>query len=145
MFGGVIVTPDQEGALIWLPGKNFPLTLSHEIKSGMGGIPFRIGIKATLRLMRHEAAAEKWIRNHAGDHFGYIWSVGVNNASRGKGYGRGLIDESIEQMRRQGMNEFWLKTEDPKNVAIYQKLGFELIYEKIVKSSGVTSWMMRRR
>lgn len=143
-YGGVILTADKQGALIWLPGKHFPLGLMREIKSGMWTIPFVLGVKPTLRLMNHDAEPEGWIKKNAGKNYGYIWCVGLNASSRGKGYSRKLIDQAISQMRAQGMNEFWLKTEDPKNVIIYQKLGFELVCDIVVKSSGLKSWVMRR-
>ncbi len=145
IYGGVIVTPDQNGTVIWLPGKHFPLGLMHELQSGMWTIPFKLGIKTTLRLVNHDRELDNWINNHAGENYGYVWCVGVNAAARGKGYSRQLIDRAIADMRAQGMNEFWLKTEDPKNVTIYQKLGFETVYETVVKSSGVRGWVMRRK
>ncbi len=144
IYGGVILTSDQQGALIWLPGKHFPLGLKHEINSGMWMIPFNLGIKTTLRLVNHDDELDKWIDKNANENYGYIWCVGVNASARGKGYSRQLIDQAITDMRALGMTEFWLKTEDPKNVTIYQKLGFELVYETVVKSSGVRGWVMRR-
>lgn len=144
MYGGVIITPGNSGALIWLPGKHFPMGLIREIKSGMATIPFNLGPKATLRLINHDSVPEGWIRQQAGEKMGYIWCLGVNAAERGKGISRQLIEQSIADMRAQGMTEFWLKTEDPKNVAIYTKLGFELIHDTVVKSSGIRSWVMRR-
>ena len=143
IYGGVVVTPDQQGALIWLPGKHFPLGLKHELNSGMWKIPLQLGLKTTLRLISHDSVPEGWIAKNAGKNYGYIWCVGVNASARGKGYSRQLIEQSIVDMRAQGMNQFWLKTEDPKNVTIHQKLGFELVYETVVKSSGVRSWVMR--
>jgi N-acetylglutamate synthase-like GNAT family acetyltransferase len=74
---------------------------------------------------------------------GYIWCVGVSATVRGKGLSRQIIEQSISDMRNQGLNEFWLKTEDAKNVLIYQNLGFELVHETLVKSSGLKSWVMR--
>ncbi|MCX6197860.1 MAG: GNAT family N-acetyltransferase [Bacteroidetes bacterium] len=144
LYGGVILSEDKQGALIWLNGKNFPLGLLREINSGMWTIPFKLGAKATLRLMNHDAVPEGWIAKNANGNFGYIWCVGINVSARGKGYSRQLIDQAITDMRAQGMNEFWLKTDDSKNVTIYQKLGFEIIYETIVKSSGLKSWVMKR-
>jgi len=144
MYGGVLVTPDKQGAVIWLTGKNFTLTLPKEIRSGMWTIPFQLGAKATLRLMNHDAESEGWIKKHAGPNMGYIWCIGVSPEARGKGYSRLLIDQSMEQMRQLGLTECWLKTEDPKNVTIYQKLGFTLVNEMTVKSSGIQSWAMRK-
>lgn len=143
-YGGIITTDDNQGALIWLAGKNFQLTLWKEIRVGMGAIPFLLGPKATLRLMTHDAVPEGWIRQNANDKMGYIWCVGVAAHARGKGYSRRLIEDSITQMRAQGMDNFWLKTDDAYNVPIYLSLGFELMYETVVKSSGVPTWVFKK-
>lgn len=144
-YGGVITSGEHKGALIWLPGKNYPLGLFREFMSGMAPLPFKLGFKTTLRLVNHDSVPEGWIRKNAGEKMGYIWCVGVAASERGKGYSRILIEQCIADMKAQGMNEFWLKTEDPKNVLIYTKLGFELVYETIVKSSGLKSWVLRKK
>ncbi|MFN8287597.1 MAG: GNAT family N-acetyltransferase [Chitinophagales bacterium] len=144
IYGGAILNKEVNGALIWLPGSAFPLGLLREVKSGMAAIPFKLGAKSTLRLMNHDAVPEGWIAKNAGPAMGYIWCVGVKASARGKGLSRVLIEESIAQMRSGGMREFWLKTEDPVNVGIYQKLGFEVVNEMVVSSSGLRSWMMRK-
>jgi ribosomal protein S18 acetylase RimI-like enzyme len=144
IYGGVILTPDKLGAVIWLPGKNFTLSLPKEIRSGMAAIPFQLGLKSTLRLMNHDGESEGWIKKNASSKMGYIWCVGVLPQARGKGHSRLLIDQSIIEMKKQGITECWLKTEDPKNVGIYQKLGFVLINEMVVKSSGIKSWAMKK-
>ena len=144
MYGGVVLTPDKQGALIWLSGKHFPLGILREAKSGMAVIPFKIGVKPTLRLMHHDSVPEGWIAKNAGEKMGYIWCLGVAANQRGKGLSRTLIDQSSADMRAQGINAFWLKTEDPKNVLIYQKLGFDIVYETVVESSGIKSWVMKK-
>lgn len=144
MYGSIILTPDKQGAIICLPGNSFPLGLWREVRSGMGLIPLKLGIKTTLRLINHDAVGEGWIKKNAGSKMGYIWCVGVLDTARGKGYSRLLIGQSIAHMKQQGLNEFWLKTEDPKNVTIYQKLGFDLIQELNVPSSGLKSWVMKK-
>ena len=144
IYGGVIITPDELGAVIWLPGNHFQLTLLNEIRSGMALIPLQVGIKPTLRLMNHDAQSEGWIKKHAPASMGYIWNIGVLPEARGKGYSRLLMDQSIEQMRKLGLTECWLKTEDAKNVTIYQKLGFTLMNEMKVKSSGINSWALHK-
>ncbi len=75
---------------------------------------------------------------------GYIWCIGVLNEARGKGYSRLLCEQSMGQMRQLGLSTCWLKTEDPKNVTIYQKLGFRVMNEMVVKSSGIASWAMMK-
>lgn len=144
IYGGVLITPDELGAVIWLPRKSFPLTLSMEIRSGMWTLPVQLGQRATLRLMNHDRESEGWIKKNVGRQMAYIWCIGVALQARGKGYCRQLIDQSIDQMRLLGLKECWLKTEDPKNVAIYEKLGFVVMNHMVVRSSGIDSWAMRK-
>jgi ribosomal protein S18 acetylase RimI-like enzyme len=144
IYGKVLLTPDNLGALIWLPGKNFTVTVPMEIRSGMALLPLQIGIRPSLRLMKHEGESEGWIRKNCNDDMGYIWSIGVMPQARGRGYSRLLINESLNQMREARLTECWLKTEDPKNVLIYQKLGFTLMNTMKVKSSGITAWALKR-
>ncbi|HLP50082.1 MAG TPA: GNAT family N-acetyltransferase [Chitinophagales bacterium] len=144
MYGGLIVTPDEQGAITWLSGKHFPLGLYREIKSGMATLPIKLGLKPTNKLVQHDNPPEAWIRKNAGEKMGYIWTLGVRTAAQGKGLSRQLIEQSITDMRAQGLSEFWLKTEDSKNVTIYQKIGFEVVNEILVKSSGIKSWAMWR-
>jgi len=143
-FGGLHVSDNHKAAIVWLSGKNFPLGLYRELQSGMATLPFKAGVKSTLRLVNHDAVSEGWIRRNAGEKMGYIWCVGVAASERGKGYSRIIIENSITEMKAQGLNEFWLKTEDPKNVAIYLKLGFDLVHEITAKSSGIKTWIFRK-
>lgn len=143
-YGGLMVSDDEQSAIMWLPGKHYQLGLWREITSGMWQIPFKLGPKATLRLMSHDGEPEGWIREHASNRMGYIWVVGVLAEARGKGHSRRLIEQAIADMKQQGLDEFWLKTEDPKNVFIYEKLGFKVVHEMTVKSSGLKSWVMKR-
>lgn len=144
IYGGVITTPESEGALIWLPGNAFPLGLWREIRSGMGLLPFELGIRSTLRLINHDSVPEGWIQKNATKQMGYIWCVGIQARHRGKGISRQLISKAMSQMRLRGINEFWLKTDDPKNVPIYRTLGFEVMYETTVASSGLKTWCFRK-
>jgi GNAT superfamily N-acetyltransferase len=142
-FGGVILDDKKQGALIWLDGKNFPLGLMKEIQTDMIILPFKLGIKSTLRLINHDSEIEGWIRKNTSRNIGYIWCLGVDKDLRGKGIARQLIMKSIDQMKEKGITEFWLKTEDSKNVLIYEKIGFKVMQHKIVKSSGIGSWAMK--
>ena len=144
IYGGVITREDELGAAIWLPGEHFMLSTVKEILSGMALIPFAIGPKATLRLMNHESVSEGWIKKNARPDMGYIWNVGVSAEARRRGFCAVLIDQCIDQMRLMDIKECWLKTEDPINVTIYQKLGFTVMNHMVVKSSGVDSWAMRK-
>ncbi|KAH9095211.1 hypothetical protein LEN26_017904 [Aphanomyces euteiches] len=74
---------------------------------------------------------------------GWIWAVGVALEGQGKGYCRYLMEKAIDDVRAQGMTEIWFTTDKDVNVTIYKKLGFQVMTEKVISSSGIKSWTMK--
>ena len=57
----------------------------------------------------------------------------MDNASRGTGLGRRLVETSIEWSREKGCDHVFLETTDglPESQALYEKLGFVLEHESV--------------
>ncbi|CAK4091507.1 unnamed protein product [Aphanomyces euteiches] len=53
------------------------------------------------------------------------------------------LHSGFSSWRAQGMDEIWLTTDKDVNVTIYKKLGFQVMTEKVISSSGVKSWTMK--
>ena len=143
-YGGVVETKDGSGALLWISGKHYPLGLWQVLQVGMISLPFQVGFRVLHRLAKHDTESQKYTVEHASKSMGWIWVVGVAPEGQGRGHCRYLMEKAIEEMRAQGMNEFWLTTDKEVNVTIYKKLGFEVVAEKIIPDSGITNWTMRR-
>lgn len=143
-YGNTFLHPSGHGALTYLSGDFFPMGLWKELQTGFLAVPFTLGLKATLRLIKHEEEVEPWIRKNASKSMGYIWCIGVRPSAQGKGYSREMIELAVKEMKEKGMEEIWLKTEDAKNVKIYEKLGFKVEMHVVAKSSGIDAWMMKR-
>ena len=61
----------------------------------------------------------------------------------GQGLGSKMIRGALEEMRQQGYETCWLRTENPKNVCLYEHLGFQKIHTEIPSScSGQQYWLM---
>ena len=73
----------------------------------------------------------------------YLRYVGVRPDKQGKGWGGKVIRAGIEIARQQGAGVL-LETAEPDNVAIYSRLGFEIISEWEVPDFGPKFWTMRR-
>ncbi|KAF0718120.1 Aste57867_1883 [Aphanomyces stellatus] len=144
LYGGVAQTDDLDGVLLWLPGPNASLGFWRELQCGMLALPFQLGVAQTLRLSQDESILQ-YILQHANvNQMGLIWQVGVHPKSQGKGYLRILMDRAIDDMKRQGMTEFWLMTDTPINVKRYERLGFAVVYSNPVQSSAYSFWVMRK-
>lgn len=70
----------------------------------------------------------------------YISMVGVTKTSQGKGIGKKLIQHAIDSAAGQNAEDrnIVLSTMNPRNIEIYQRLGFELVPEKETQSSDST-------
>ena len=142
--GGVEITPGNGGVLAWAPAKVFsgPLKILELVRSGMVWLPASIGLSAAQRLIAHDHTCEAALIHHAPKDFAYIWAVGVRPDQAGKGLGKQMIQAALNDMRQQGYKACWLRTENPKNVGLYEYLGFQQVHIETPASSGMQSWLM---
>ncbi len=77
-----------------------------------------------------------------------VYSVAIQPALQGKGYGRRLMAFAEDQARERGFRRMVLYTNErmTENVAIYERLGFER-YDRREHSKRAGSWLiyMRKR
>jgi ribosomal protein S18 acetylase RimI-like enzyme len=141
-YGGVEMTAGGEGVLGWLSGEHFPLGVSQLVRTGMILTPLRIGLPAFFRLQGHEGDCEKALEQRASQGFAYLWVVGVSPEAAGQGYGKQVIQSALAAMKNQGYSSCLLRTDNEKNVAIYERLGFEPIYSATVPKSNLPFWIL---
>ncbi|CAK4610048.1 unnamed protein product, partial [Aphanomyces euteiches] len=91
----------------------------------------------------HDIESGQFTLKHANQSMGWIWAVGVAPEGQGKGYCRYLMEKAIDDVRAQGMTEIWFTTYKDVNVTIYKKLGFQVMTEKVISSSGIKSWIVK--
>ncbi|KAH9161870.1 hypothetical protein LEN26_001223 [Aphanomyces euteiches] len=99
IYGGVVVAEGGNGAVCWLPRNQYPLGLWQELKSGMMMLPFQVGFRPILRIVRHYHDSEKYTLEHASANAGWIWVVGVAPEGQGKGHCRRMMETAIDAMR----------------------------------------------
>jgi ribosomal-protein-alanine N-acetyltransferase len=66
-----------------------------------------------------------------------IYSIATDNKFRGKGYGRELLEESIKEMKLNGIYSIllYVNIKNTPAINLYEKMGFEII-EKIENVCG---------
>ncbi|WP_228025087.1 N-acetyltransferase [cf. Phormidesmis sp. LEGE 11477] len=141
-YGNVELTRNGQGILLWISGDRLPLTLPMLACSGMIWMPFRIGQPAFNRLESHEAFCDREIEKRALKGYAYLWVVGVHPKFAGKGFGAQMIQSALSNMQRCGRTACVLRTDNYKNVALYEHLGFEQIYAGTEPSSQLPFWML---
>lgn len=141
--GGVVSLEDAGGAGVWAPVNRSRPGPKDLCASGLVWSPLRTGVGPILRLERAEAWGLRRLAELAEPSDGYLWALGVDPSMRGLGLGRKVVEAAIEQMgpgRR-----CWLKTEQPNNVSLYKRLGFELVDQRSDARTGVTTWLFAHK
>ncbi|MFH1626439.1 MAG: GNAT family N-acetyltransferase, partial [Pseudomonadota bacterium] len=73
----------------------------------------------------------------------YLWIVGVEPQSQGKGYASKLLRPMLTRIDKDGL-PCYLETLDERNVPIYEHLGFKVVDESTVPNTSITNWAMLR-
>jgi ribosomal protein S18 acetylase RimI-like enzyme len=73
----------------------------------------------------------------------YLWALGVSPASQGRGIGGKLLRPVLSRSDRAGVL-CYLETVNERNVAFYQRWGFEVRNEEVVPGVEVKVWSMIR-
>lgn len=130
------------GAAIWIPPGSDGTPEMAEA-SGLTRLPETIGADAAGRFGRMVDYAEALHhRDMAAPHW-YVMVLGVAPAFQGQGYGRALLQPMLERAELDGV-PCYLETTQPKNVAFYQRLGFDVLVEDVEPESGLRVWTFRK-
>lgn len=142
-YGEVYTTPEVEGVACWLPPGETKVSTGRLLRTGglwtpltLGPVPFSRLIAMTIH---HDGEQER----NAPDPHWYLYILGAEPLSRGRGIGRALLRPLLEQADAAGQ-PCYLETQNERNVPVYEGLGFRLTSESEVPGRGLKTWTMRR-
>jgi len=135
-----------QGIAAWLkPGEQ--VSFLDEVKAGVLTAPFQLGILSAWRSNNIMAATRKnRTRLSSGKSYWYLWQFAVAPESRGKGYGRALLQPVLKEADATG-TDCWLDNSNAANIPIYESLGFRIVEEFTIqtKPQVVKLWHMCRK
>lgn len=137
--GGILGDPAQ-GVLSWVPLSRARPGGGDIVRSGMWSLPATWSWRALRRLSAHEHETLELLSNRVGADAGYIWVVGVDPAQAGRGLGAALVRKAVAALRLR-FARIALKTEQARNVAFYERLGFRVIEETVARATGARVWL----
>lgn len=143
-YGEVYTNEEVSGvAFILLPGHT-RISQWEYIRCGFLPAPFVLGLRDFAR----SQDGEKYIGDvHEAimgrqPHY-YLWGLAVDPFQKQKGIGTALLKPILKKADAEKM-PVYLETHDEKNVAYYQKFGFELVSESIIPQFSIPVWAMVR-
>lgn len=135
--GWVLGSPASEAVTLWrAPGQS--AAPMHEMIGEALPLIGALGSKLVRAFTLSDAIEE---RHPKGDGYWYLHIAGVSPHHQGKGWGGIAIRAGLARASAQG-KAVLLETATPSNVALYQRLGFEVTHEWDAPKGGPHFWTM---
>ena len=142
-YGEVHTTPEVEGVACWLPPGETRVTTGRILRTGGLWTPLALGPRAFSRLLALTSHLDAEHRRNAPDPHWYLYILGAEPLSRGRGVGRALLRPVLDRADATAQ-PCYLETQNERNVPVYESLGFRLTAESEVPSRSLRMWSMRR-
>jgi ribosomal protein S18 acetylase RimI-like enzyme len=138
--GGAFGTDDRAAvACAWPPGHERP-TPWWEVRAGGPALLWQLRWGGSRRLWRLERGFEAARTRHVPGPHWYIALIGVRPGAQRRGLGRAVLRPVFDAAERDGV-PVYLETRAEANVAIYRRLGFELVGHGDL--GGLFCWELR--
>ncbi len=142
-YGHVYTTPAVEGVACWFPPGHDRLGVGDVLRSGLYGLPFRLGVGPCRRLLAFMAFADEIRARRVPEPHWYLLLLAVDRPHRRKGLGGRLMGPILEEAAAGG-TPCYLETEREENLGFYRRHGFEVVEEGREPTYGVRTWGLRR-
>lgn len=142
--GLVEIGPEENGAACWMPPGEVEYHFGSLLRSGWLPIPFRSGLRNYSRMYANDAFMHSIrLRACPGPHW-YLWVLGVEPGFQGQGIGSRLLSNGLERVDSHHL-PCYLDVNNPRNIPLYQRFGFEVFEEGQLPGYQLRSWGMRRQ
>ena len=141
--GHVFSNEDASAIAVWFGPGNTTLSPLRMLRAGMGALPFKAGLQATMRFMQAIPVTEKFHKTVKGPHW-YLMAIGTLPELQGKGYGSSLVEAGTSRADAEGL-ACYLETATDADIAFYSKRGFELIGQQAVQGFTLSGMVRQPR
>jgi ribosomal protein S18 acetylase RimI-like enzyme len=102
LYGHVYTTPALAGVACWLPPGETRLTAAGLVRSGLYATPLKMGLRAYRRFHSYVTRTDRLHKRCAPETHWYLWAIGVDPPSQGKGIGGRLLQPVLERASAEG-------------------------------------------
>jgi len=141
-LGETYTTTEATGVAFWMrPDDAVPN--EEEERAGMHEIPAIVGEEAFARFSAVVDVLKEFRKRDAPEGHWYLELLGVDVPLQGQGIGSALLQPVLREADVDGV-PCYLETTNEKNVAFYNKQGFETLVDTVDPASGLRLWTFRR-
>lgn len=139
-YGYVDVTPDQTAVAVWVRPEFTGPSWWRLLRSGILGMAFKLGWRATLRLLRYKEFLDTVRMAALPSPHWFLFSIGVRPDQQGRGLGAALLAHGRQRMNAR--QTCYLETANPDNLAFYRRNGFRVISDQLHPRTGPGIWSL---
>lgn len=139
---GRIDRPASGGAAaIWLPYERLgPMPILDELRA----LPIMLRATGFARFGRLLAIREDMDKHHPTERrHAYLWFLGVAPQAQGRGVGSALLRAANARLDAEALPAY-LETGTPRNVALYQRHGYQVLSQHKARADAPPMWSMWR-
>lgn len=141
--GLALATPRLEGVALWMPPAKTEPSLWDYFRASLGMLDLRFVLMAWHRLREIEPFVERLHHQCLPQPHWYLAVLGVHPGAQKQGVGTRLVAAGLERADRDALPSY-LETMSEKNVAFYQKRGFQVICQVTLPRTTLPLWAMVR-
>ena len=141
-YGRVTASHDARAVCVWIPPGS-GITIPRMIRSRMLALPFRAGFRPSARFMAANETMDKIHKARVPGPHWYLFGVAVAPELHNQGIGSSIIREGLARADRES-RPCYLETSEPRNLVLYQRLGFAVLEEATLGKGGPPAWAMLR-
>ena len=134
---------EVNSVLIYIPPVSKKPGLLSNLKAGVIGMVFKVGLLRSARLLRFDLEAQKIARQYRTADDGYLFAFATRLDKQGQNYGKPLMNALLRYLDATGQG-CYLETLKPGNVGLYEHFSFSLKGQAEIKSGGLTLFAMHR-
>ncbi|HWF01089.1 MAG TPA: GNAT family N-acetyltransferase [Caulobacteraceae bacterium] len=140
--GALVERPASGGAAaVWLP---FEAAGPNGLGTLIRAAPTMLAATGLSRILRLMAVMEDMDRHHPMERrHAYLWFLGVARRAQGRGIGSRLLAVGTARLDAEDLPAY-LETQTERNLALYQRFGFEIISKHHPRKDSPPLWSMWR-
>lgn len=144
LFGRVLTTAGEpRGVAVWLPPGESAMTENRIVAAGVDASPAVLGEEAFGRFMSVMEHIEPFHEEDVPERHWYLALLGVDPDHAGKGIGSALLEPVLAEADKGGL-PCYLETGEERNLAFYEKHGFEVLRHGTAPGTTLEYWTMSR-
>jgi ribosomal protein S18 acetylase RimI-like enzyme len=135
---GEILAPSRniEAIAVWIRSENVRLSRSEALRAGFATLPFKVGLRATRRLLRLVKSKQAQRAKILTGRYHLLDMLGVDPKLQNQGHGRLLIEARLQEIDHERA-QCYLETSDQRNISYYRRYGFELVHQHRIQAVPV--------